>query len=257
MSTGMNIDAYLARIGIESRPEGCTAANLRMLQTAHLTHVPYETVDIVRGVPFTLEPEAIYDKVVNRRRGGYCFELNGLFAWLLRALGYPVTEYFGRFIRDKDPGIPMRRHRVLRVTTCDEGDFICDAGVGGVCPLWPLPMRLHTPWTEPNGTWRIEDIPFYGHLIEEYKHGEWHGYYCFTEEPQVTEDYEPMSFWCQNSPDSVFRKAVIACIQTPTGRIALRGREFHIFDGDRVEVIPFDTDEERDRMLGEYMGLYW
>ena len=251
----LDIDAYLARIGLEKRPEGCTAEALRQLQTAHLTHVPYETLDIVRRVPISLKTEDIYDKVVTRHRGGYCFELNGLFGALLRALGYPVTEYFGRFIRDKDPGIPMRRHRVLRVTTEDAGDFICDAGVGGVCPLHPLPMKLHTPWVEPNGTWRIEDVPFYGHMIEEYKRGEWRGYYCFTEEPQANIDYEPMNFWCQNAPESFFRENVIACIQTATGRIALRGKEFHIFDGERLEIIPWESPEERDGLLKRLMGI--
>ena len=246
MSTGMNIDAYLARIGIESRPEGCTAANLRMLQTAHLTHIPYDTVDIVRGVPFTLEPEAIYDKVVNRRRGGYCFELNGLFAWLLRALGYPVTEYFGRFIRDKDPGIPMRRHRVLIAATPEGERYIMDVGVGVSIPREPLKLEESV-----QGQYEVRKDPFFGWVL--YDRGR--VLYAFTEEPQITVDVEAAHFWCRFAPESPFIPAPMIAIRTADGRITLDGDalRFHTPDGVREEYCP--EGEKRDFALKEYFGI--
>lgn len=251
----MNIDTYLARIGIGSRPEDTSPETLRALQAAHLTHVPYETMDIIRGVPFTLETDALYDKIVTRQRGGYCFELNGLFSWLLRSLGFPVTEYFARFLRDSCPGVPMRRHRVLRVTASDGLDYICDVGVGGVCPLTPLPFLLYAETAEPNGVWRIVADPLYGYVVEEYKHGAFRPYYAFTTEPQHPIDFVTANFWCQQAPESPFRASPIAALQTLTGRKTLHGDEFRIFDGDRVEIIPAGDAENRDLLLAELFGI--
>ena len=240
----MNTAAYLARIGIDAPPRDTTAQTLAALQAAHLTHVPYENLDILLGVPLSLDDDALFDKIVTRCRGGYCFELGGLFAVLLRELGFPVTEYFGRFHRDAGPGIPMRRHRILRVTTSDAGDFICDVGVGGVCPLLPLPFGPHTAEVpteavrERDRAWRIRADAFWGHMVEEYRHGAWAPYYSFTEEPQVTVDYMTTSFWCETSPDSPFRAAPIVCVQTPTGRKTIRDGEYHEFDGESVLTEP-------------------
>ena len=87
----MDVEAYLERIGYCGGREP-TAANLAALVKAHRFAVPYETLDLWRRRTTTLRLEEIYGKVVTRRRGGYCFELNGLFAWLLRELGYNVRE---------------------------------------------------------------------------------------------------------------------------------------------------------------------
>ncbi|MGI6336000.1 MAG: arylamine N-acetyltransferase family protein [Eubacteriales bacterium] len=250
-----DIDAYLRRIGISERPAEPSYRTLAMLQYAHLTHVPYETMDIVRRVPFSIASDAVYEKVVVRGRGGYCFELNGLFTRLLRELGYPVTEYFGRFLRDADPGIPMRRHRVLRVTASDGCDYICDVGVGGVCPLTPLPFVPHTVTSEQNGTWRIETYPFYGYVVEEYKRGEWRQYYCFTLDPCADIDYEAADWYCQTSPHSFFRDRPIVALQTETGRRTLSGDMFRVFDGERVEEICVTDTETRDRLLKERFGI--
>ena len=78
----MDIDAYLARIGA-ARPREPDSHGLAELQVAYLLAVPFENLDIVAGRPISLDLEAIFDKIVRRRRGGFCYELNGLFAWLL------------------------------------------------------------------------------------------------------------------------------------------------------------------------------
>ena len=96
----MNVKEYLRRIGLElPEPFVPNSENLRKLQFAHCTTVPYENLDIIRGIPLRLDDEGLYQKVVEEGKGGYCFELNGLFAWLLRELGYKVTEYASRYLR--------------------------------------------------------------------------------------------------------------------------------------------------------------
>lgn len=90
---------YLDRIGLrDAVPPPPTLETLRRLQSAHLLHVPYENLDLLRGAITSLEHGALFEKIVEKRRGGLCFELNGLFCWLLCSLGYQVTSYAGRFI---------------------------------------------------------------------------------------------------------------------------------------------------------------
>ena len=115
----MNVPAYYERIGLE-RPGRVVPDSglLRKLQFAHCTTVPYENLDMLRGIPTSLEPEALFEKIVARRRGGLCFELNGSFGALLRELGYEVTDVAARFLRG-ETRIPMRRHRVLIVKAPD------------------------------------------------------------------------------------------------------------------------------------------
>src|SRR5690348_16071792 len=111
----MDVAAYLERIGA-SRPAEPTLDALADLTLAHLYSVPFENLDIAAGWPLSVELEAIYDKIVTRRRGGFCYELNGLFAWLLRKLGYDVTLLAAEVPEPPDGGPRHERaHLVLLV----------------------------------------------------------------------------------------------------------------------------------------------
>ncbi len=90
-------DAYLRRIGYDGQRDG-SAATLAQIQQRHLLSVPFENLDILRGTALSLAVPDLFAKIVTRRRGGFCFELNGLFGYLLRALGYEVVDYTARFM---------------------------------------------------------------------------------------------------------------------------------------------------------------
>ena len=130
MMTNEMIRNTFSRLGLtapdEIRP---TKDLLFAVQYACTQTVPYENIDILHGIPLSLEEDALYDKIVTRHRGGYCFEINGFLGMFLRALGYEVTDYMARYLRGETT-IPMRRHRIL-VVTCDDGTkYICDPGIG-------------------------------------------------------------------------------------------------------------------------------
>ena len=198
------IDRYLQRIGLSpdlgrARPDFDL---LCRLQFAHVTHVPYENLDILRGVPLVLEEDALYDKIVLKRRGGYCFELNGLFAWLLRQLGYEVTEYFARWLLGEGP-FPARRHRILKVKA--EGEyFIVDAGVGCVCPLTPLKFELDTVQQRDGRAYRIVKQDKLGYVIQTDAGKGFVNFYSFTEDPHWTVDFLYVHYYLAHSPDSIF-----------------------------------------------------
>jgi N-hydroxyarylamine O-acetyltransferase len=135
----LSIEHYLKRIRCPAATAP-TARFLAELQAHHLQSVPYENLDILAGRPLSLDIATLYGKIVEQERGGYCFELNALFAWLLRALGYEVVDCVARFWRDEERLPPTRRHHVLKVRA-ESRWFLVDVGVGGVIPVQPLLLK--------------------------------------------------------------------------------------------------------------------
>ncbi|SFJ15657.1 N-hydroxyarylamine O-acetyltransferase [Paenibacillus sp. UNC496MF] len=247
------VEAYLKRIRYEGPLDGSAEA-LAGLQRAHLMAVPYENLDILNGVPLSLDPEALWDKIVRRRRGGYCFELNALFGWLLRELGYPVTDYVARFWRDETALPPKRRHHVLKVEA--EGAFyLCDVGVGGAVPRRPLLLQDGLEQEQGAECYRLDRDASFGWFLSERKRGEWGRVYSFTEEPQLKDDYAFASFWCQHAPESPFRAGALLAICTPEGRNTGAGEEIRLFRGGEVTVLTPPTKAEYAAALKTYFGI--
>jgi N-hydroxyarylamine O-acetyltransferase len=246
------ISAYLKRINFTGQP-ALDYETLRQLQRQHLRTVPYENLDIMRDITLSLEPDDIFEKIVTRGRGGYCFELNGLFTWLLRALGFPVTEYMSRFLREETE-IPMRRHRVLRVTA--EGkDYLCDVGVGQLVPLKPLPFDCGVVSEQESGTYKLEKEPFFGYVLYEDRHNEWSKVYSFTTEEQLNKDYIMPSYYCEKHPDSYFRTMDMVHIFTENGRKSVAGREMRIFTQSGVNALNPASEEEYENLLFTHFGI--
>lgn len=251
----MNVQKYLERIEYrgDTRPN---AENLSALQEAHLYAVPYENMDILWNRPIVLEKEALYAKVVTRRRGGYCFELNELFGHLLRELGYGVTDLFGRFLKGESE-IPMRRHHVLLVDLpgCDTR-CICDVGVGSGSPTRPVKLIEGEVQRQEDGVYRFQKDDFLGWILEEEKRGEWGPIYSFTEEKQIPVDFAAASFYCEKSPDSIFNKEEMISLRRPGGgRITLDGSAFRVFSADGVVEQIVEDEEEKTRRIADWFGI--
>lgn len=238
----MNVKAYFARIGLEL-PETVVpdSALLRKLQFAHCTAVPYENLDMMRGIPTSLDENALYEKIVVNQRGGLCFELNGIFGALLRALGYGVTDLAARYLRGETE-LPMRRHRVLKVQATD-GLWLCDVGIGEICPREPVALLEGVVQEQLGEKYRLEKDGFLGWVLMDYHKGAWRRFYSFTEEPQLIVDYIAPNFYCEKHPESPFNKDEMFSLKTAQGRITLDGRIFKEFKGDSVTVKEL-TDEE-------------
>jgi len=248
----MKISSYLQRIGYHGTPRS-DFNTLHALQRLHLLTVPYENLDIVRGIPISLEIEDIYEKIICRHRGGYCFELNALFAWLLKNLGFKVTDYMARFLKD-EPEIPMRRHRVLKVS-CADGDFVCDVGVGLVVPREPLPLITGKVSRQNDEKYILEKEDFLGNVLYEWRQNTWRKLYAFTEEPQLEKDFIAVSFYCENHPDSIFKAHDMVHIFTDTGRKSVAGREVRLFSENKVEILHPATDAAYHELLNVHFGI--
>lgn len=184
-------------------PTDRTSETLSGIQKAHLEHIPYENLDILAGIPLSLDEDYLYDKMVTRKRGGYCFEQNGLLLAALQGLGFEVTQYCGRFIIG-EVGISDRRHRVLRVEA-DDGVFISDVGVYGESPRKALHFAEGEVQSDGLCEYRYVRDDFYGWIEQQKENGkDWKNIYGFTEEPWLTRDFIQPSFFCEKHPESAF-----------------------------------------------------
>lgn len=247
------VRAYLERINYND-PVNVSAECLAGLQECHLHAVPYENLDILQRRPLSLEIQDLIDKIVARRRGGYCFELNALFGWLLRELGYSVTDLVARFWRDESNLPPKQRHHVLKVEV--GGDFyLCDVGVGGIVPRRPIKMVEGLAQQQGEECYLLERDHDYGWSLCELNHGEWRRIYTFTEEPKLPKDFIMATFWCENAPDSIFINNAMLAIRTQEGRNTLAGEQFRIFTSKGVNSFIPQTKEDYDLALLTYFGI--
>jgi N-hydroxyarylamine O-acetyltransferase len=212
-----DLDAYLARIGYSGdvRP---SAETLRAIHRAHLLAIPYENLDIHRGVTLSLDPDAIYDKLVTGRRGGWCYEMNGLLAWALREMGFDVTllasDVRREFVGDGAGG----EHLVLMVRA-DGRPYLADTGFGNGI-LEPLPL-------EPGEY--AQGYLTYGLLNEGerwfFRNQQYGGPgFVFTLTPRELPYFAATCHMLQTSPDSGFVRATVCHRFTPDWRLlTLRG----------------------------------
>jgi N-hydroxyarylamine O-acetyltransferase len=232
---------YLSRIGI-STPIGRDADALRELHAAHLFAVPFENLSIHLGEPISLEEGDLFDKLVERRRGGFCYELNGLFSALLRALGFDVTLLAARVFTGPDSVGPPFDHLVLRVNLTEP--WFADVGFGEHS-LEPLRIEPGAEQADPRGTFEIVETTE-GDL-DVLKDGK--PQYRVEPKPRGLADFRAMCWYQQHSPDSHFTQALVCSIATPTGRVTLSERTLITTIGDeRAE----EVLEDDARILEAY-----
>ena len=249
----MNVREYLSRIGIYE-DLSISADSLRKIQYQHVTTVPYENLDIMRGVPLSLDEESLFDKIVTRHRGGYCFELNAALTALLTALGYAVKNRFARFLRGEE-GIPPRRHRVLLVE-CGADVYVCDVGIGQSAPRYPLLLKEGIVQEQFGETYRFERDAFFGWVLYDLHKGEWRKFFSFTDEDNVECDFLYASYFCENSPESKSNKFNIVSLKTDTGRKTVSDMDYKEFLADELVYVEENISGARlEELLREEFGI--
>jgi N-hydroxyarylamine O-acetyltransferase len=215
----LDIPAYLERIGFDA-PLDVSLDTLRSLHLAHLYTVPFENLDIHLGRPLLLDEAALFDKIVTRRRGGLCHELNGLFCALLRELGFRVTMLSAETARQSGGFSPAYDHLALRVDL-DE-PWLADVGFGNG---FRLPVRLNDAADQPQGESAYLIIPDgdYRVLLRSDQGGDWTPQYRFTLQPHALADFADRCRFHQTSPESHFTQGRICALATPEGRLTLSG----------------------------------
>lgn len=245
-------EAYLRRIGYEGSTEP-TLENLDALILAHQLNVPFETLDVVRGTGVSMEADALYEKVVLRRRGGYCFELNNLFLMLLRALGYDAYACMARVASGHDHLRPVR-HRGSIVKLGGKR-YYCDVGFGGT--MAPFAVELDGAKKSVFGEtyWAAEIQEGWQALYRQFDGAETtEVVMIFGIAPFLSDDFNAYNYFTSANPDSPLRREISMYRRLPDGYANLRGTELSLFRSGEKEHRSLTT-EELPGVAKEYFDL--
>ncbi len=240
----MNLDDYLARIGYEG-PVAPDLATLRGMHRAHFLRVPFENLSIRRNERIVVDLQRNYDKIVTRGRGGFCLELNSLFAWALREIGFEVDVLGGRMMGPNGVLSPPLSHMTLRVGL-DE-DWLCDVGAGGRIP-GPLRMaeRAPQPYGLRNFTLAEDGDHWINSMGDPWISPGQPQLYVFTLQPRELDEYENVCHWLQTSPDSVFTRGDVISLGKDEGRVSYASGRLIVTTGDGREEVAVP---EHDRAI--------
>ena len=246
-----DVQSYFARICYKGSTSP-TLESLRAIHYAHLLIVPFENLDISLGRKIMLDEDAFIRKIVERRRGGFCYELNGAFAALLRAMGFRVTLLSARVASSDGGESPEFDHLTLRVDL-DE-PWLADVGFGDSF-LEPLRIKPGIEQTDRAGTFQIVEDGERLFLEKKQPDGTWKGQYLFTLQSRRLEEFAGMCEYHQTSPESPFTRNNICSRAMPEGRITVAGMKLIVTrDGQREERVLGSPDEWRDT-LRECFGV--
>jgi len=246
----VGVDAYLQRIKFVGEVRS-TESTLRALHRAHLFTVPFENLDIGLGREIVCDETRILHKIVNEHRGGFCYELNGAFAALLRALGFRVTLLSARVAREDGSYGPEFDHLTLRVDLKEP--WLADVGFGE-CFLEPLRLESRTEQAQSGRIYRLTSMDS-GFGMEVMADGKWKREYAFTLQPRELSEFAGMCHYHQTSPESHFTRQRICSMATPEGRVTLSDEKLIETRGASREERLLSGDKEWRARLRERFGV--
>ena len=238
------------------QPHTPDLASLQALQLAHLLTVPFENLDIAAGRPIILDDASLYAKIVGRRRGGICYELNGAFAWLLRALGFDVTIVAANVHAGAGAWTPDFDHMALVVATGDKR-YLVDVGFGDSCRV---PVDLAGKGRQHDGLLDYAMASEEGWYTLSKAHvadpeSAMQPSFRFDLTPRAFEEFVPRCHFHQTSQESHFRRKTVCSSATADGRITFTGTELIVSKGMTRDVTPLNDGAAVRDALADYFGI--
>lgn len=253
----LDLDAYFDRINYRGPAE----PNLDVLQdlmTAHTGSIPFENLDPLMGAPVDdLSPQALTDKLVHRRRGGYCYEQNGLMGYVLAEIGFRVRRLAGRVVWMQPPDAPLgaQTHTVLAVTfPGSQGTFLVDVGFGGQTLTSPIRLQTGNTQQTTHEPYRLKDRGD-GLILQALVRDEWQSLYIFGTQTVPQVDLRVGSWYVSTHPSSMFVTGLMVALTTADARYNLAGRNLTIHRADGSEKIRLEDAAAVLDVLSERFGI--
>jgi N-hydroxyarylamine O-acetyltransferase len=249
-----NLSGYLKRIGLSGAPSA-DLAGLNALIWAHQTHIPFEDLNTSwLHLPVSLEIPALYDKVVVRRRGGYCYELNALFTRLLLDLGFDARSVFCRVVRGRD-FLPPCAHRAVVVAL--EGKlYFCDVGFGGPMPAGALEIADGVGQDVRGEYFCIDRFDDYWWMVSRNASaGVREAVLQFNTFPQTPQEFIAANMKSAMDPDSIFVKQILVNLRTTDGSLSITDDVFTFRRGREIRTEHIGDDQKLRGILEEYFGI--
>lgn len=248
----MNKNKYLSRIGIRQNDLAPTLENLKLLQKQHLLNVPFENLDIHWKRPILLDSNKFYEKIIGEKRGGFCYELNGLFYELLNQIGYQSKIISARVSNGKDFGAEYDHLAIL--TKVDGDEFLVDVGFGDFTAE-PLKFVLNEEQNDETGIFKIKkhDAEYFEVLKKNVE--EWQSEYIFKDIARDLSEFTEMCNFHQTSPESHFTRGKVCSIMTEGGRKTLTDRKFiETKNGEKLET-QVNSENEFGKILFQELQI--
>lgn len=250
----MDIKSYHKRIGYTGSLEP-TYDTLIALQRAHLLTVPFENLDIYRNIPIYIDPPAQFDKVVRKRRGGFCYELNSLFYQMLHAMGFETIMVSARtYSYERGVFGPEYDHMSILVHV-QKILYLVDVGYGDFA-MRPLELDFQIDQKDPDGsTYRMRTHDMNDMLVCRVENHTAKPLFVFTDQPCRLRDFEGMCKFHQTDSASRFMKKRLVTIATENGRKTLSGNTFTMIHGDNDIEVEIENEEDIKTLLKQEFGI--
>lgn len=252
MMASLNLQNYLDRINFKGNAEVSSQA-LYDLHVAHTFNVPFENLDVFFRRPILLDEESLFEKIVGNRRGGYCFEMNGIFSMVLKELGYKVTDLLAKGIMP-DGTKTAKTHQVLMVEV--EGKkWLVDVGFGNEGISAPLLIQTEEEQHQFTNTYRIVSGENNEYILQNKIDGEYQNMYAFSLEPCFEMDFLMSNHFTSTFPDSFFISMRLITMPTKEGRITLTDKHLKITENGEVTEKSVDDENDFEEYLNKYFNL--
>lgn len=250
--THFSIDRYFNRIRFHGAAIPSMETVTAMMR-AQLLNVPFENLDIQAGKIISLDPEDIAEKIIHRRRGGYCFEVNGLFSMALDALQIPY--FFITATPLSQHGVRKPKTHMAIIVELNNEKWLCDCGFGGYGMRAPMSLKiLETEVPQDGDAFMLSQLNEWELVLKTKLHDSWEAQYMFDLTKHNWTDFTAANDYSSTHPDSLFVRKLLIVLCTPVGRKILFGNTLKINDGDRQEKYHL-TPENRAAFLREEFGL--
>jgi N-hydroxyarylamine O-acetyltransferase len=248
----MNLDLYFERI-IYTGSKTAGEDSLRNIHIAHTLNIPFENLDVFYRKPVLLDGESLYKKIVIERRGGYCFEMNGIFSLVLQEMGFKVTNLLARVFIDASH-YTTKTHQAILVET-GGNKWLADVGFGNDGIITPLILEENTEQKQFAHTYRIISHPTLGHVLQKKRGNGYDPLYAFTLEACGPEDFLMSNHFTSTFPGSFFLTMRMCTMPTKDGRITLTDNHFKVVNGDEALETSIANEGEFNAFSKEHFGL--
>ncbi len=242
---------YLASL-TNTQPE-ISLSFLSELQSAHIQQYSFNNISVLLSEQLPLESDALFDKIVTRKRGGYCFEHNKLFYELLTGLGFTCELVLARVLNNRDIEV-ARTHRITKVTI-EDIEYFVDVGFGPNCPLEPVLFRESEAQVQGNATYRIKALDRNEFQLELLKDKEWYTLYRFDEALYTDADCTVGHHFSHTHPKAVFKKNLVISLKNNSQLKMIINHEFTTVSASGTKTTTIKDRHYFDKLLTEEYGI--
>jgi N-hydroxyarylamine O-acetyltransferase len=243
----MNKKNYFDRIGIKKTGVAADLKNLKLLKRQHLLSVPFENLDIHWKRPIDLAGNRFYDKIIGEKRGGFCYELNGLFYELLKEIGFQSKIISAR-VANGNSGFGAEYDHLAIITQIGNEEYLVDVGFGSFIAE-PLKFVLDVEQSDDNGAFLIRKYDDKYFEVVKKDGGVWRSEYIFTSLKRDLTEFAEMCRFHQTSPESHFTRGKICSLMLPDGRKTLTDGNFIETENGQKKEIVVNSDKQFNRIL--------